>query len=218
MAADNPTPLCTWPQFSSGRFSDLGREISDPQTQLDILVEATRLAEGVCDRRLAPFTGLVETCRAVGVDPEEYPGAMTPTTQASALGMSYASALGGDDGVRRVWVEQYAPRYPEMWAYSGVSVSIGTTYGGSGAATGFTGPDPDTGYLWLSAGAYVPVGSLVKITYGGGYQTYPADLVRAGKLMTAWVLMRELAPTKQTRDPNSLWDDASRALAGYIRE
>ncbi len=215
---DQPTTLCTWAQFTSGAFSDLARNYVDPGAQAEILTEATRLVEQVCDRRLVGFSGLVETKRATGTDPDEYPMQGVPTSVGAALGQSYAGALGSDDGVRHVWVDQYAPRNQDLWAYADVSVRVGTTYGGAATAT-VSGPDPDTGHIWLSMGTWVPVGSLVTITYGGGYTVaIPADLQRGGKLMTAAILMRELQPTKQSRDPSALREDAIAAVGGYIRD
>lgn len=221
MTADSPVLLCEWDQFASGAFQDLARNYVDPAAQGQILAEATRLCEQVTGRRLVPFAGMTETHRATGIDPDEYPAAGLPISASAAIGQSYADALGADDGVRHVWLNEFAARYPEMWCYTGVSVSVVTTYGGAGntAAAAISGPEPDSGHVWFSLGTWVPIGSLIRITYGGGYApVVPADLTRAAKLMVAQIIMRELQPTKQTRDPNALWDDAVRALGGYIRE
>lgn len=217
MAADAVLPLCTWAQFTNGAFADLARNYTDAGAQAELLVEATRMCEQATDRRLAPFTGLTETQRATGGDPDEYPGGGVPVSAAASLGQSYADALGSDNSVRHVWLHEYAPRNPEMWAYSGVSVQVETTYASTQTA-GVSGPEPDSGHMWFSLGTWVPAGSLIRVTYGGGYQTYPADLVRAGKLMVASLIMREIQPTKQTRDPQGLRDEALLALGGYTRD
>ncbi len=225
MAVDTPTPLCEWEDCSRGAFSDLARGYTDPDDQNRILCEATRLIEQITDRRLVPFTGHTETCRATGVDPDEYPLSGSPVSIASALGQSYAGALGSDDGVRHVWLREYAARYPEMWRYTDVSVQVVNTYGGTtqagtgaGTPVQVIGAEVDTGHLWFPMGAWVPLGSTVRMTYGGGYDPIPADLVRAGKLMTAAIIMRELIPNKQTRDPRALWEEAALAAAGYGRD
>lgn len=218
MGDDRPVPLCTWAQFTSGAFNDLARSYDQPTDQNDLLYEATRLIERAVDRRLVPFTGITETVRATGVDPDEYPSMGVPVSQAGALGQSYADALGGDNGVRHAWLSQFAPHMTELWTYSDVSVSIATTFGGSLKAT-IDGPEVDSGHVWFSLGTWVPIGSLVKFVYSGGYTVaIPADLVRAGKLMVAALIMREIQPSKQSRDPSALWDDAVKAAAGYIRD
>lgn len=219
--ADTGTPLCTWAQFTSGAFKDMARNITDLQTQSDLLIEATRLCEQEAGRRLVPFTGMVETHRAQGIDPDEYGNsADLPLDMSGSLGRSYADALGAGNMVRHCWLNEYAPRYPEMWAYSNVSVQIVRSYGGSQnlTATQITGPEPDSGHIWFNLGLFVPIGSIVRVTYGGGYTTIPADLVRAGKYMTASIIARELAPTPTSRDPETLRGDAVAALAGYIRD
>ncbi len=223
MAEDTPVTLCTWEDFSRGAFNDLARSYTDGVEQQRILIEATRLIEQITDRRLVPFTGHTETCRATGVDPDEYPLAGAPVSAQAAMGQSYANALGSDDGVRHVWLREFAARYPEMWHYTDVTVSVVSTYGGttgagSGSPIGMVGPEPDTGHLWFPMGTWVPVGSMVRMVYGGGYDPIPADLVRGGKLMTAAIIMREIQPTKQARDPRALWEEAALAVAGYNRD
>ncbi len=220
MTADRPLTLCSWEQFTSGAFNDLARNYNDPAGQAEILAEATRLCEQVASRRLVPFTGLSESHRATGGDPDEYPGGPAAAISLQAtLAASYSSALGSDDGVRHIWLNEYAPRHPELWTYADVQVTVETTFGGTPASITVSGPEVDSGHVWLRFGSYVPVGSMVRATYGGGFTVaIPADLVRAGKLMTASLIMRELAPTKQTRDPRALWEDAALALAGYTRD
>jgi hypothetical protein len=204
--ADSTTPLCTWAQFTSGAFKDLARNIIDQQAQADLLLEATRLCEQEADRRFAPFTSTTETHPARGIDPRKY---------------GSCADLPGDPArtIRRCWLNEYAPRYSEFWTYSNVSVQAVRPYGGSQTltTTQITGPDADSGLLWFDFGLPIPLGSIVKATYSGGYTTMPADLVRAGKFMVAELLVRELAPTSQARDPDLLHANAVSAIVGYIR-
>lgn len=221
MADDVPaTTLCTWAQFTSGPFADLGRSYEDPEAQLEVLSEATRLCEDAIDRRLVPFVGHVDVLDCYGINPDEYPNQGAATSQQAALGQSYANSLGGDTGVRRVWVREYGVRYPELWTYANVSVQIETTYGGAATATAIDQlPDVDSGALWFSLGTWVPIGSKARVTYSGGYTVaIPASLVRAGKFMTAYVVLREIQPSKVTRDPAALRDDALFALSAYARD
>ncbi|HET9893700.1 MAG TPA: hypothetical protein VFQ44_01955 [Streptosporangiaceae bacterium] len=208
MAADTPIPLCTSEQFLAGPFADLAAEVSgDMLTQF--LIEGTRICEDEAGRRLAPFT-LTETHRAEGVDPDEYPGvANMPMDIRSTLGMSYAQALGTQDLVRHCWLHQYASKYPEMWAYSDVSVTIIRSYGGTmSSPLILSGPEPDTGHLWFQLGTYLPIGSRIQVTYSGGYQPVPASLVRANRYTTAYLIVRELNPGITDHNPDQLKKDA----------
>jgi hypothetical protein len=222
MGTDTLTPLTTWAQLTNGAFADLVRSYTDPTAQTGLLAEATRLCEEACGRRLAPFTGLVETERATGIDPDEYIDAGNiPLDLAGTLGKSYAYAMGTTSLVRHGWLSEYAPRYPEMWTYSIASIKISRSYGGDQFVNlaNVRGPDPDTGHIWYPIGTFLPIGSMVTYTYGGGYSTMPASLVRAGKNMAAFLVARELDPTGQTHghDPEVLLGDAHEALANYMR-
>jgi hypothetical protein len=220
--ADTVTPLCTWSEFTNGAFANLARQYTDPTAQLDLLQEATRLCEEVADRRLAPFTGIFESFRGSGVDPDEYTDSSNlPLDLAGTLGRSYAYALGASTLVRHCWLREYAPRYPEMWSYSNVSISIVRSYGG-GETVGvsqFDGPEVDSGHVWFHLGKFIPIGSLIRVTYSGGYTvSVPASLRRAGKLMTASLVIRELQPSQQTHDPALLHDEAAEICASFGRE
>jgi len=219
--ADTVIPLCTIAQLTEGPFADLfaGQENS---TLADWLAEATRACEREANRRLAPFTGLVETQRAGLIDPDEYADtANLPMDIQSTLGMSYAAAMGASSLVRHCWVDQYAPHYQDLWTYSNVSVTIIRSYGGTEtlpAGRILNGPEPDTGHLWFQLGLFLPVGSRVQVTYSGGYTVaVPADLVRANKLMTASFAVRELNPGDTRHDPGLLYEDALKILAAYGR-
>lgn len=218
--ADSVTPLASAAQFTEGPFGDLVRDYS-PQALTDLMVEATRACESETDRRLAPFT-VTETARADGIDPDEYTdSANLPMDIRSTLGASYAAALGASSLVRHCWLAQFAPRYPDLWSYSGVSVTIIRSYGGTqdvSAAQILDGPEPDTGHLWFQLGIFLPVGSRVQVTYSGGYTVaVPADLVRACKYMAASIAVRELNPDATDHDPDQLHTDALMWLANYAR-
>jgi hypothetical protein len=218
--ADTVTPLCSAAQFTEGAFADLVKGYS-PTALNDLLIESTRMCEDETGRRLAPFTGLTETHRANDIDPDEYSDAANlPMDIQSVLGASYAQSIGANSLVRHCWLDECAVRYPDMWAYSNVSVTIIRSYGGSQQLAGtqiLNGPEPDTGHMWFQLGLFLPVGSRIQVTYGGGYQTMPASLVRAGKFMTAYLAVRELNPADATHDPDQLHTDALMRLAGWMR-
>ena len=221
--ADSPAPLCTAAQFSSGAFSDLaaGWTASTGQPLDDLLTEATRACESECGRRLAPFT-ITESQRAQGIDPDEYAdSANLPMDLQGTLGRSYAYALGASTLVRHCFLNEYAPRYQDLWSYSGVSVTIIRSYGGSEVITDTSqiiGPEPDSGHLWFQLGTFLPVGSLIRPTYSGGYTVAtPGDLVRACKNMAAWMIVTELNPEDTNHDPDRLHATALMLLQNYDR-
>jgi hypothetical protein len=222
MALDSPTPLVTLDQMKAGQFADLVKDYTD-QNLLAILGEATRACEGICNRRLAPFT-LTESHRLMGVDPDEMgDGTVVPSTVAGIAGLSYSSALGatGASQVRHLWLNEYGPVYPDMWTYSNVAVTILPTYGGTVTVTAdqITGPEPDTGHVWLQLGLLAPVGSWARATYSGGYTTIPADMVRAGKALAASLILQEIDPVaaNSQHDAGELEALAERLLAPYVR-
>ena len=220
MAVDNPDPLCTPADLQDGAFADLVQAF-DQEALLDICVEASRACETEVERRFIPFT-ITESHRADGLDPDEL-GGMGSTIGldlTAALGVSYANAIGaGGDLVRKVWVREYAPRYQEMWSYSNVSVRVTPSIGGGNQVTPMKGPMPDSGLLWFTLGTFCPVGSLIEVTYSGGYQTVPADLRRAAKWMAAAIALRELDPSQHgsQHDPGTLESLATGWLQPYAR-
>lgn len=222
MAADTVTPLLTWAQFTEGAFKDLVRSYTSAQAQQDLLAEATRLCEEHTDRRLAPFTNLVETQRADGIDPDEYMDSGTmPLDLAGSLGRNWAASFGSTAMIRRLHLSEYATRYAEMWAYSNVSINIVRSYGGNEVLPVgklLMGPQPDTGFVWFQLGQFIPAASVVEVTYSGGYQTVPASLVRAGKYMAASIAVNELDPARSHgHDPDMLRAQAEEILTPYVR-
>lgn len=218
--ADTVTPLCSYNQFIEGSFKDLVSGFSQTAV-MDILVEATRQCEDQTGRRLAPFTGLTETTRAAGIDPDEYAGTSDlPMSIQGTLGMSQAQSLNMTNLVRHHWVSETPPRYEDLWAYSGVTVTVIRSYGGTqqlSAGQILDGPD-NLGHVWFQLGQFIPVGSYVRTTYGGGYQTTPGSLLRACKFMAASIAIDELNPEDNERDPDRLYNLALRWLVPFARD
>lgn len=221
--ADNPTPLATVAQMSEGPFGDLIRSFS-PTAQSDLMIEATRECEGAVGRRLAPFVQLPETHRAEGIDPDEYADAANlPMDIQGTLGRSYAMALGATSLVRHVWLNEYAPRHAEYWQYANLHVTLIRSYGGTQtvSAAQILTTSPDTGHVFFQLGLFLPIGSTIAITYDGGYQTIPADLVRACKFMAASIAVTELSPEALQahggHDPDVLHEKAVMILDAFMR-
>ena len=220
-ARDTGTPLVTKDVFKAGAFADLARSYTDDSLDR-IMVQATRACETEAGRRLAPFTGVTESHRAFGIDPDEYAGGDLPLDLVGTVGRSYANALSSTSLVRRIWVREFAPQFPDMWTFSNVTVQILRSYGGGETlgAGSFTGPETDSGHLWMNLGTFLPVGSIVRVTYSGGYSTCPGDLERACMLMAASIIIKELDPAGERgfgHNPASLEADAVSWLNGYIR-
>lgn len=220
MAVDAPQPLCSPADLTAGAFADLTRAFS-PEALQAICEEASRACETEAGRRFMPFT-ITEALRADGVDPDELGGLGSgiPLDMNAALGFSYANALGTSVGslVRRLWLTECAPLYQEMWAYSNVTVQATLSIGGTRPVTVLRGPFPDTGMLWLTLGTYLPQGSIVEVTYTGGYQTIPADLRRAAKYMAAAICCREIDPRADVgHDASNLEELATGWLSLYRR-
>ena len=217
--ADSAIPLCSVAQFTEASFGDLVRDWST-QAQTDLMIEATRACESEAGRRLAPFTSIPETHRAEGMDPDEYQDAANlPMDLQGTLGRSYAYALGASTLVRHCWLNEFAVRYPEYWSYSDVEITIIRSYGGSEVLSSaqYVGAENDSGHVWFQLGLFIPIGSLVRVSYSGGYTTVPADLVRANKYMAASIVVRELNPEATDHDPDQLHTDALMILANYAR-
>jgi hypothetical protein len=213
-------PLCTYAQFTEGAYADLVAGFS-PAAVNDILVEATRQCEDQTGRRLAPFT-VTETGRVSGIDPSEYATSTgMPVSIQGTLGMSEAAALSVTNLVRHHWLREFPPRYQDLWAYSGVTVKILRSFGGSqtlGTGQILSGPD-DLGHIWFTLGQFIPVASYAQITYSGGYTVAtPASLLRASKFLAASIAIDELNPEDNERDPDRLYNLALRWLAPYARE
>ena len=156
------------------RFPEVTQGI-DPGVLADILVEATSFIEDNTSRRLAPFTNHICEERLFGISPDEYGdvSADMPIDIYGSLGISKAAALGASDLVRHLWLDQYAPFYPELWTYSITSMRIFRTYGDYQDIDfnhgGILGPNITDGHVWFRLGTFIPEGSFVKVVYSGGY-------------------------------------------------
>ncbi len=223
MSTDTGDALITWAQLTAGGFADLVKGYTDPSAQADVLLEATREVEGICQRRLAPFTITGESHRAEGIDPDEYTDAANlPMDVRSTIGASYAGALGASTLVRSTWLNEFAPRYAEFWSYSNVSVTLVRSYGGTqdvAASQILSGPDPDSGRLWFQLGMFLPIASMIYVSYSGGYATVPADLSRATKYVAAAIVADELDPGGEEfgAHPDALRMRAEERLFAYMR-
>ena len=221
MAADSPVPLATSADMQAGQFADLVKDYSAESLD-QLMVEATREAEGICGRRLAPFTQLPESHRATGIDPDEYAdSANLPMDLQGTLGRSYAMALGASSLVRHCWLNEYAPRHADLWQYANLNISIVRSYGGTQTVTAaqLLSTDNDTGHVFFQLGLFLPVGTNIRISYDGGYQTIPADLGRACKYLAACTALSEIDPAgaQFSHDPGELEARAERILAAYMR-
>ncbi|BFP50025.1 hypothetical protein KCMC57_63930 (plasmid) [Kitasatospora sp. CMC57] len=224
MTADTPIPLASSADMQSGAFADLVRAYQ-PDYLDTVMLEATRLCEDYCERRLAPFTNLPETHRAQGIDPDELTGITgMPMSLQGTLGTSYANALSGSGAgtmVRHVWLNEFAPRYPDLWTYSDLSVQIVLSQGGltSLPGTQLIGAEPDSGHVWFQLGTLLPPGSLIRCLYSGGYTTVPASLSRGAKYMAASIIATEIDPMRrgEGHDPDALRAQAEEVLAPYAR-
>jgi hypothetical protein len=218
---DAPIPLATADQLTEGPLANLVAGYSQIALN-DLMLEATRICEEETGRRLAPFGPITESCFIRGVDPDEYGDqAAWPIDIQGVVGRSYAETVGASTLVRHLYVDEFAPMYPEYWQYSNVSVQVERAYGGSQifvAPTDIDGPEPDSGHLWFHLGSFTPIGSLARVTYSGGYSTMPASLVRAGKLMAAHLAVTELTPQSTNHDPEQLRNEALDILARWVRE
>jgi hypothetical protein len=219
-AKDSVVPLVSSAQFAATAYSDLTKNLQGTEID-DIMIEATRACESIVGKRLAQFT-ITETHRAEGVDPEEYGSSSIPLDLQGTTGRSYASALGSGDLVRQMWLSSFAVRYQEFWTpYTVNSMTLVRSYGGSQSVVpnALIGPEPDSGHVWFQIGTFLPIGSLIRVNYSGGYGTCPGDLARAVKAMAASIVIKELDPDiGSTHDPDLLRDEAIEFLGPYMTE
>lgn len=209
---DTGTPLITWDEFTQGAFKDLARNYTDVPAQNDILLEGTRMCEDACDRRFAPFA-ITETQRADALDVEDALDAYVPLDPTSQLGFSRALSLGSTLLVRHFWTREHPPHYPEMWTGSMNSILLRRSFSGDqDVVTSQIQFETDTGHCRFQLGTFVPPGTTIVANYSGGYTTVPMSLGRACKYMIASIVIRELRPSEQTRDPKLLVEEAERIL------
>ena len=217
--ADTVTPLATVAQMSEGAYADLVRSYSQ-QALTDLMIEATRMCEDHADRRLASFTGLVETQRADALDIEDALDAYVPLDPTSQLGFSRAMSLGSTLLVRHFWVREFPPRNPEYWTGAISSINLLRSFSGTQTVdVSQVQFEPDTGHVRFQLGTFVPPGTTIQVTYSGGYSTIPASLVRACKYMAASIAVAELDPMGQAHghDPDVLREKAEETLTAFTR-
>ena len=179
------SPLATaadFIEFGSNAELVQNTDVWNDQTINRLLVRATTHLQTRCQRRIVPFTGKVESHRAYGISPDEYgeQGDM-PMDLTGALGWSQASALGVSSMVREFWLDETAPIYGEWWTFTLETVEIERTFGDVQTFSGpdfvqWQGPEVDTGHIRMPIGTYCPIGSTIRVTYGGGYNPIPDDL------------------------------------------
>lgn len=219
MAADLLTPLATVAQFEEGPLANLVSGFSTVAKQ-NLMMNATRSCESACDRRLAPFVGIVETQRADMLDVEDTVDAYMPLDPTAQLGFSRSQSLGSTLLVRHFWVREYPPRYPDLWTGAVTAISLYMSYSGQEAVS-MSGVqyEPDTGHCRFALGTYVPPGTTIQVTYSGGYSVVPGDLVEACKFMAAGSVVKQLDPVdgRSGHDPDALRNEAMEMLAGYVR-
>jgi hypothetical protein len=182
-------PLATADQFKAfGSAKELIQKADRwPDSSIaTLMVDATTMLQSRCQTRLSPFTSKVETHQAIGISPDEYgQQGDIPMDLTGALGWSQAAALGVNSMVREFWLDDAAPMYPEWWSYNLESVKILRTFGDSQLISSpadfanWQGPDVDTGHVKMPIGTYCPIGSMIVVTYGGGYNPIPGDLKMA---------------------------------------
>ncbi len=182
-----------WPALVNGKDDDV---------LYAALVDATREIEDRTSRRLAPFTGHIEEKGLTGVNPNEYGGGAgnTPMSLQGSLGQSYADSLGVNGLVRRFWLDEYAPRYPEMWEYQVTDMKVQTTYGSyqEVAESNLIDLEKTNGFAWLTIGFFSPEESRIRIEYSGGYvYDTPGSLQRACLLQAVELLIMESEPQQR---------------------
>lgn len=219
MPVDSPTPLASVANFTEGPFANLVSGYSSP-AQSNLMLQATRACESACDRRLAPFSNIIETQRADAMDIEDAMDAYVPLDPTSQLGFSRAQSLGSTLLTRHFWVREFPARYPELWTGSVSAITLYRSYSGAQTlAVSGTQFEADTGHCRFQLGTFVPPGTTIQVVYSGGYSTVPADLVQACQYMAASMAVKQLDPVdgRSGHDPDALRADALEMLAPYTR-
>lgn len=222
------TPLATKEDFKEWASNPelTQNEQRWPDSVLDkLMLRATRAIESRCERRLAPFASKVESQRAFGISPDEYgEQGDLPMDLTGALGWSQAASLGVGSMVREFWLEETAPAYQDLWTYDLQSLEILRTFGDTQTfqASDFAalqGPETDTGHVRMQIGTYCPIGSTLRITYGGGYTAgIPDDLTQACILQAMKLVLIGNEPYTREGLSTSILDDELIMLLGpYAR-
>src|SRR5579859_1938372 len=125
------------------------------------MIQASYAVEDYCAVRLAPFTGLVESCRAMAMDVEESWDVYTPVDQSSALAMSRAQSLGAAQLVRHTWVRNRPPTRNDLWQGQVTDITIlravsGSQDIGGSSVAGAIQYEQDTGHIRFYYGSFIP--------------------------------------------------------------
>ena len=182
-------------------------------------MDATREIEDRTSRRLAPFVGHLDELGMTGINPNELGGGNNmPTSLQGSLGMSYASSLGINSLIRRFWLNEYAPRYPEMWEYQVTEMKVLTTYGNWQDVSVQSGNVIDiektNGFVWLEIGLFAPEESRIRIVYSGGYvNDIPGSLQRACLLQAVQFIILESEPQQRA---NMSIDELERQITKLV--
>ena len=219
----DPVALATVEDLQK-RFPEVTQGV-DPDVLQDILVEATSFLEDSTNRRLAPFSGHICEERLFGISPDEYGdvSADMPIDIYGSLGISKAAALGASDLVRHLWLDQYAPFYPELWTYDIQSMVIYRTYGDHQPIDwnngGIIGPNTTDGHVWFRLGTFIPEGTFVKVVYSGGYtKGIPPSLRRACLFQAIKYVILECEPQmRSSMDLKEIDDVVERNIATWAR-
>lgn len=225
---DTLVPGTTTPDFSfrpMASTADLRKRYpalcngKDDEILYAALVDATREIEDRTSRRLAPFQGHLQETALVGQNPNEYGGGSgdMPMSLQGSLGQSYANSLGVNNLIRRFWIDEYAPRYPEMWEYEVTEMVVQTTYNSwqnVGASSGLIDLEKTNGFAWLQIGFFAPEESRIRIVYNGGYvNDMPGSLQRACLLQAVQFLILESEPQQRT---NMSIDELERQITKLV--
>lgn len=201
------------------------RQIWNPSQVLTLMRRASVGIESRCQRRLAPFTTLFESQTALGMSPEEYgeQGDMAMDLT-GALGWSQAASMGVSDMVREFWLQEYAPKYPELWTVTLNKVELARTFGdtqtfGAESFTTWQGPEADTGHVKMPIGTYCPQGTTIRAWYSGGYTGgVPWDLNQACVLHAMKLCLLGIEPeTRPGASLAELDEEVLLLIADYVR-
>lgn len=209
-----------WQAFGSNTELVQNSTIWTPTALASLMNQATRAVESRCERRLSPFTGLVESSRADGVDIDGMAMDDVPLDLVGALGRSKSLAYGATSLVRDVWLREWAPVYPDLWSTTVTQIELVRAYGDSEIVipSNVEGPEPDTGHMRFRLGTFVPPGTTIIVTYNGGYATVPDDLVLATIFQaTKFVLLGAEPEMRAGMNTADLDAEMMMLLSSYMR-
>ena len=214
------TPLVSASQLRSfGSFAEVFSRTKDDELN-QIMLMATRVFEGTCGRRLAPFASLVETDRLYGIDPEQVGGSDTmPLSLQGSLGMDEARAYGVQNLVRDFWLKEVPPRMQDDWTCTIEQVVLRRFWGDTEVIPGsqIDGPQIDTGHCRLRLGTFAPIGTFYDVTYSGGYSPVPYDL-QLGCILQAFKLgALGIVPLRSTMKMDDLDMELDKVVGSYVR-